>query len=428
VDLRAAEPTLAPSLLRHDRHLLAALLVAGAAAWAVALVLLLDSGLIDLQVYRTGGQAWSDGVPLYDRTFPAPLPGPALPFTYPPLAAVLFAGLAALPWWVAVAFVTGAGIAGLVLAGRLMASRLMAGRLVASRLVASRLVAGRLTEDRRRAAVLTAAAVAIAPLLEPVRESVSFGQINLLLLGVIAADCLLPKTPWPRGMLIGLAAAIKLTPAAFVLFFVARRQWRPVLVAAGTFIAAGVAGLLLAPSDTREYWLGALLDPSRIGGLEFTSNQSVRGVLHRLGLPPGIESFGWLGLSSAIGVLALIGVAELRRRGDEPGALLVTAAAALLVSPVSWSHHWVWVALGLLWLGALAWRRRSALLAALAAFVTAVFIAAPHWQLPYREGRELSWALWQHLVGNAYFWCALTVVIVAAAAATSVPSLRGQPR
>lgn len=408
-----------PSLLRHERNLLAALLVAGAVAWTVALVLLLDSGLIDLRVYRTGGQAWSEGIALYDRAFPAPLSGPALPFTYPPLAAVLFAGLAALPWWVAVAFVTGTGIAGLVLASRLVADRLTRDR--PSPASVSTVPGVRrfdvVGEGRRRAAVLTAAAVAIAPLLEPVRESVSFGQINLLLLGVIAADCLLPRTPWPRGLLIGLAAAIKLTPAAFVLFFIARRQWRPVLVAAATFVAAGVAGWLLAPSDTREYWLGALLDPSRIGGLEFTSNQSVRGVLHRLGLPPGLESLGWLGLSSAIGVLALIGVAALRRRGDDPGALLVTAAAVLLISPVSWSHHWVWVAPGLLWLGALAWRRRSAPLAGLAAFVAAVFVAAPHWQLPYREGRELSWAWWQHLVGNAYFWCALAAVITAAAAA-----------
>jgi alpha-1,2-mannosyltransferase len=437
VDLRTAEATFVPSLLRHERHLLAALVVAGAAAWAVALVLLLDSGLIDLQVYRTGGQAWSEGIPLYGRAFPAPLPGPALPFTYPPLAAVLFAGLAALPWGVAVAFVTGTGIAGLVLASRVVADRLTEDRLTEDRarplLTGVSAVPGVprpgvVGDVRRRAAVLTAAAVAIAPLLEPVRESVSFGQINLLLLGVITADCLLPRTPWPRGLLIGLAAAIKLTPAAFVLFFIARRQWRPVLVAAATFVVVGVAGWLLAPSDTREYWLGALLDPSRIGGLEFASNQSLRGMLHRLGLPPGLESLGWLGLSSAIGVLALIGVAALRRRGDEPGALLVTAAAALLVSPVSWSHHWVWAAPGLLWLGALAWRRRSAPLAGLAAFVAAVFVAAPHWHLPSREGRELSWAWWQHLVGNTYFWCALAAVMVAAAAATSVPSLRGQPR
>src|SRR5262249_19523042 len=137
---------------------------------------------------------------------------------------------------------------------------------------------------RTRVALLAAAAAGAAPLLEPIRECVTFGQINMLLMGAITADCLLRRTPSPRGALIGLAAAVKLTRAAFVLFFLARRQWRPVLVAAASFVAAGLLGLVLAPRDTRAYWFGALLDPARIGGLAFTSNQSLRGLLHRLGL------------------------------------------------------------------------------------------------------------------------------------------------
>jgi alpha-1,2-mannosyltransferase len=401
----APDSALAPRSLSSDRRLLGAVLVLSAASWVTALFVLLGSdpnGMIDLRVYRTGGLAWLDGFPLYDESFPGPLPGPALPFTYPPIAAVLFAGLAVLPWWIAVAVVVGTGVAGLALA---------------CRLAADRLVTRWLDGSGAQAMVLAALAVAVAPLLEPVHETVSFGQVNLLLLGVIAADCLLPRTPWPRGIMIGLAAAIKLTPAAFVLFFIARRQWRPVLAAVGAFVAAGLAGLLFAPSDTRQYWFGVLLDPGRIGGLEFTSNQSLRGMLHRFGLPAEVETLGWLGLSAVVGVLALAGVGWLRRRGDDLAALLVTASAALLVSPVSWTHHWVWVVLGLLWLGVLASRSRSPAVVALTALVLAVFTAAPQWWLPYRDHRELSWSWWQHLVGNVYLAGALAVVVTAAVVA-----------
>ena len=426
VVVRAAEPGLGAGYRRYDHQLLSVLVLAGAVVWTVSLFLLLDSHVLDLQVYRTGGQAGINNQPLYDPLFPAQLPGPPLPFTYPPLAAVLFAVLAVGPWWLALALVTASRLARLVFPGRVGAVQLsgqFAGQLHSR--FSERLAAG-LPEDRVRVALLTAAVVTVAPALEPVRSSISFGQINLLLLGAIAADCLLPRTPWPRGLLIGLAAAIKLTPAAFVLFFIACRQWRPVLVAAGTFAGAALAGLLLAPADTFDYWFGALLDPARIGNLEFASNQSLRGVLHRLGLPAGFESLGWLALSAAIGALTLFAVSRLRERGDALGGLLVTASASLLVSPVSWVHHWVWVAPGLLWLGMAAWRRRSAALAALTALVTTVFIAEPHHWVPNHDRRELEWAWWQHLVGDAYFWCALAAVLVAAVAVQSVPSVRGQ--
>lgn len=388
--------------MRTDRRLVG-LLLAAVVLWTAALAVLLGSeqnGLIDLRVYRTGGLAWLRDLALYDRAFPWSLPGPQLPFTYPPLAAVLFAGLAVLPWWMAVALVIGSGVAGLAVTCWLVASRLS-------------------TRDLP-AVLLAVGAVAAAPLLEPVRETVSFGQVNLLLMGAIAADCLLRRTPWPRGMLIGLAAALKLTPAAFLLFFVARRQWRPVVVAAATFVAAAGLGWLLAPSDTRQYWFGALLEPARIGGLEFTSNQSLRGTLHRFGLPAGVETATWLGLSAVIGVLALLAVARLRRAGDDAAALLVTAAAALLVSPVSWSHHWVWAVPGLLWLVVHSRHRPSGgprRAAALPPGVFLVFATAPFWWLPYREERELHWAPWQHVLGNAYVWVGLAVVITAALSA-----------
>lgn len=380
--------------MRSDRRLLL-VTVGGVVLWTAALYRYLgpeQNGLIDLRVYRTAGDAWLHDLNLYDPDFPYGL-GPGLPFTYPPLAAVLFAALTVLPWWLAVAIVTACGLAALA-----WGCRLAAGWLAGS-------------ADRRRTALLATAAVAAAPLLEPVRETVSFGQVNLLLVGLITADCLLRRTPWPRGAVIGLAAAVKLTPAAFLLFFVARRQWRPVLVAAVAFVAAALLGWVLAPQDTRDYWFGALLEPARIGGLEFTSNQSLRGLLHRFGMPAGVESLLWLGLSAVVVVLALVAVAGLRRRGDEVAALLVTAATALLVSPVSWSHHWVWAVVGLLWFGEYVRRACSAPSIALFVLVAAVFVSAPHWWLPYRGGAELHWNLGEHLLGNAYVWIGLAVVV-----------------
>ncbi|HEY3262574.1 MAG TPA: glycosyltransferase 87 family protein, partial [Pseudonocardiaceae bacterium] len=271
-----------------------AVAVVAAALWAVALVTRVASdpiGLIDLQVYRTGGEAWLRGVPLYGPEFPTAVHGPPLPFTYPPVAAVLFAALAVLPWALAIVLVTGTGVAGLAVACWVAADRLAERN-------------GWLTSGRAPVALLAVATASAALLVEPVRHTVSFGQINLLLMGAIAADCMLRRTPWPRGTLIGIAAAVKLTPAAFVLFFLARRQWRPVLAAVASFVAAGLLGLVFAPGDTRAYWFGALLDPTRVGHVEFVSNQSLRGLLYRLGLPDGLQHVAWLALSAAVGLLA----------------------------------------------------------------------------------------------------------------------------
>ncbi|MFD9697717.1 glycosyltransferase 87 family protein [Lentzea sp. NPDC059081] len=307
------------------------------------------TGVIDLRVYLAGGEAWLAGTDLYTADFHGYR---GLPFTYPPFAAMLFSVLTVVPLAVAALLFTVVGI-GLFTA----AARTWAGYGV----------------------------IALCLLLEPLRVTLDLGQVNLVLLGLVAADCLLPRPFWPRGLLVGLAAAIKLTPAVFVLFFLCRGRWKPALTAVATFTVCG----LLAPGQAEGFWLHAMLDPGRVGGLAYGSNQSLRGLLVRLGAPEPV----WF---VAVAVVLALTVVVLPRLRDDLTALVATAAAGLLVSPVSWSHHWVWIAPALVLL------RGKVRIA-----VAAVFAVGPHWLLPTAGDRELEWTWWQHVVGNTYVWLAL---------------------
>ena len=336
---------------------------------------------LDLQVYRAGGAAWVHGFPLYVDHFARPVGGPDFPFTYPPIAAVIFSVLSVVPLPVAVAVVIVINLAALVTLCLIAASRQYGWGTLA--LVLGLAVAGG------------------SVLLEPVRQTLWFGQVNMVLGMLVAADCLLPRTRWPRGMLIGLAGAIKLTPVFFVLFFLPRRQWRPVFTAAASYVGSGLLGFVLAPSDTRAYWFGALLDISRIGRTGYASNQSILGALDRLALPRAVVTSLWIALSLAIVGLAWIVVLRARRAGEELIALLAVAVAELLVSPISWAHHWVWIAPALLLLASPAWHRRKLLLVA-GLPVVAVFATGPPWSLPWDNGLEKHWTWWQQLIGNGY--------------------------
>jgi alpha-1,2-mannosyltransferase len=331
--------------------------------------------LTDLKVYRAGGASWLRGVPLYTPDFPF-----WLPFTYPPSAAVLFGVLAVLPFAAAAALLTAASLVAL------SASTYWAVPLP----------------------VVPVVAVAAAFLLEPVRTTLQFGQVNLLLMAMVAADCLLPRTRYPRGLLIGVAAAVKLTPAVFVLFFLARRQVQPAVTAVVTFAAATGAGMLFAPADSLRDWYTTIFDPDRIGGADFATNQSLRAALTRLDLPA--TQVVWL-----VGSVVVLGLVwrGARRAPDPLVALLVVAAGGLVVSPVSWSHHFVWIAPALAYL---AYRARWVPLVAL----TGVF-AVGHRFLPHARHRELSWTWWQHLAGDSYLLIALAFLVWAAVGVHEVP-------
>ncbi|WP_436493740.1 glycosyltransferase 87 family protein [Actinokineospora sp. HUAS TT18] len=358
--------------LHRDGHVVVVFL-----AWAAATVaaFLTDRHFEDIDVYRAGGRAWLDGLSLYGPEFGETVSPRPLGFTYPPIAAVLFSVLAAVPRWLAITVFSAAGLAALGATAWLAARRLGAGT------------------------VAMVVAVLVGTLVEPVRDTLTFGQINLILMGLVALDCLLPRTPWPRGLLIGLAAAIKLTPAFFVLFFLARREWRSALTAAGTAVAVAALGFALSPSDSVHYWTSALLDTGRIGQPEMAANQSIAGVLHRLALGDTL----WPVLAALLIAAACVLAARLRAAGDDVGALIGLAAVGLLVSPVSWSHHWVWIAPALVYLVHRRWWIATGLAAA-------VFVTGPQWFLPRRDGRELEWNVLEQLAGNAYVWLALALV------------------
>ena len=334
-----------------------AVLLVGLAAGTAAFVLLgmhVTGSLADVRVYRAGGSAWWHGIPLYTKEFPS-----FLPFSYPPAAALLFSVLAAVPLPAAIGVLTAAGLVALAVTTSFGA---------------------------RVAPVFLVAAL----LLEPVRETLLFGQVNLVLMGLIAVDCLARRPSYPRGLLIGIAAVVKLTPAIFVLFFLVRKQYRAAATAAGTFVAGTALAFVVLPGDSVRYWTVSVFDADRVGGAAYATNQSLRGALHRLGIT---EDIVWPLLVPAVLVLAWFGA---RRAADPVIALLVVAAAGLLVSPVSWSHHWVWVVL--------------ALAAGLPRWPGVFFLVGQQF-LPRGDDRELAWTWWQHLAGNSYLLVALAFLV-----------------
>ncbi len=377
---------MSPRLLRPAA--LAALAAANLAAVTFFLLSYHQHGIsfgpdrIDLDVYRIGARAWLRGASLYGRLPPTPA-GLRLPFTYPPIAAVLLAPLALVPVTVAGTVLTLVTIALAAAVLRLFLRRL-------SRRCPSPAAAGWL--------------LPAALFLEPVRNTLSFGQVNVILMAMVAFDCLAVTPPWPRGVLTGLAAAVKLTPAAFVLFFLLRRDYRAAATAGLSFAAATGLGFALAGRDSARYWTSIVFQASRVGQPDYAGNQSLQGVLARAGLSPHAPAglAAWLVLSAAVLVVTGLGMRRALAAGEPCLALSLNAFAALLISPVSWSHHWVWCVPALLTLAGLARRHRSRLAAAAAACGLVIFAAAPQWWFPHGAGRELRWAPWEQAAGSSY--------------------------
>lgn len=296
----------------------------GAAVAAYALMVLAHPHALwtmpDLRVYRWGGLLARHSHRLYDATIDG------FGFTYPPLAAAIFAVLSVLSMptlrWLS-------ALSGLVA------------------LVLSVAIAGRML-GHRRAAISTGAALAVSAAAlwtEPVLKTLWFGQINLVLMLVVLADLSQRDGRRWKGAAIGVATGIKLTPAVFVAYLIVTRRFRAAAVAAGTFLVTVAAGFAALPHESRQYWLGGLfLSPGRVGPVDWSGNQSLYGMLVRLFGGEHAARPYWIAAAVPIAAAGLGVAAWQSRRGEELVAVVTCAVTGLLLSPISWSHHWVWIA------------------------------------------------------------------------------------
>lgn len=353
---------------------------------------------IDLDVYRLGGGVFMSGTPLYGEMPPTAL-GNTLPFTYPPIAAVIFGPLSliTLHW------------AGIVVT--VLSLALLFGTIV--------LTLVSLGYSPRTLMLWAAGAVfAVSMILEPVFSTFDYGQINILLMAFVAADCLSKKTPWPRGALVGFVAAVKLTPAVFVLFFLFRKDFRAAIVTGVSFLAFTALGFVATFSDSLQYWTKVLVDSDRIGRPAYPANQSITGMLARLGMDDSVRSMLWIVLSLMLLAVTFYAMRRAFATHQTALALGVNAVFGLLVSPVSWSHHWVWTVPFLVALGTLAWRRRNVVALAFVGIGVVVLHFAPHWQLAVGRWSGLGWPMWDQIAASSYVWWGIAAIVVAACAAT----------
>ena len=354
-----------------------------------------------------GGRAWLDGNPLYsDGVLFHTEAGLDLPFTYPPLAAIAFAPFALLSLPVAGAAITVTTLLLLVVSTWIVLTRLR---------VAERWPATTGPAWRRRC-WLAAAIVAPAMLfLEPIQSNFEFGQINVVLMTLVIADCVPRKTPWPRGLLLGVAMALKLTPAIFLLYFLLRRDTRTLLTAAISAVGATLVGFVFAWRDSLQYWTETVHDTDRIGTVTFNTNQNIAGGLARLGIDEGPRFVLWALACVAVLALTVWAVRRILAAHQPVLALVCVALFGLVVSPVSWSHHWVWALPSVLVTAVIAYRQRNVALAAVSAVGIVLMVVLPYVLLP--EHHESSASVWRQLVGGPYVWWALAVIAVSGAVA-----------
>lgn len=308
------------------------------------------------------------------------------------------------------------------------------------------------------------AAILVQQCLEPFTQSVGFAQVNTAMMALVMIDVAAPDSWKGRGVASGLAAAIKLTPAIAVLIFLLRRQWRSAITMVATSLTVTLLSWIISPSESARFFFDAMWDPQRAGDAYYTSNQNLKGFVARA-LPENAWSITWaitvalalvaaiwLGLriqaaatsvviphsaSDAVASGLLNTAAPAAPAGDatetaasdavaapsavaaspaspvlpENLATLLTAAVimtlGLLVSPITWSHHWVWGLASVVALIAVALRLKSAPLAAVALVQGALFIMAPHWWFSHGQVNELHWNVVEQLVGSSYTLAAI---------------------
>jgi alpha-1,2-mannosyltransferase len=393
---------------------------------------------LDLEVYRDAGLIVQHVHPYYDAHRASPLydwPGPpgfpGIKFIYPPFAALPFA----------------------VIPPHLRLLRVeqvsSAINIIAVVVAAAAATVGALGRERgltaKRGAGMVLLVTALALMTEPVQRSFYLGQVELVLMALVIWDVCQPDGRRWKGVGVGIAAGVKLVPLIFIPYLLLTRRFRAAVVATGTFAATVAIGFIVLPKDSSRWWLhGLFLRGSYDHNILYGGNQSLLALIERLS---GTGTHGvWLAAAVILAAVGLGAAAVLDRCGHRLLGVAACALTGVLISPISWDHHWVWVLVaaaaflyyGLAGRGWARWACFAAGAATVAIFgawatnlwgqraVLAGWNRGVIWAAPSGNNRELSWHGWQLLVGNAYVLTGLALLTLLVGTAVRVRRTRDQ--
>jgi alpha-1,2-mannosyltransferase len=307
---------------RRQRRLRAAAFVGlGLVILIHAVTVWVYDGYFDLRIYQGAIRHWVDGGDLYAYTLPTTPFG----YTYPPFAALVMLPLSV----ISLAPAAAASVAVTTVSAAAVLYWLVDP------------VARRCGWDRR---LTLAVAGILVVAFEPLGDTLRYGQVNMLLVALVAADLVLlvGRDRKAAGMLIGLATAVKLTPGIFIVYLVVTKRWRAAAVAGGAAAAATLLAALTAPGASRTFWTDALWHTERVGSASIVNNQSLNGLVARLDPAHPSKSLV-LVLALAALVVWVYRVRAAAAVGDEMTGFALTGAVACLLSPITWVHHLVWL-------------------------------------------------------------------------------------
>lgn len=293
-------------------------------------ILINPFGGLDFSIYRMGAMTIFD-----NEGFTKDLYAPAfveigvlkLPFTYPPFAALVFLPFAFLPLEVGKAImVLGTAAAAWWLSTIIYNYAQASGRALP--------LQGRLGRTGTIAALTI-----VVMLCGPWRRTFDLMQINPLIMALVLADFVRPATRVPRGVLIGIAGGLKLTPLVFGLILLVRRDWKGIATLGATFLTTIAVGFILLPNEAPQFWFSAISDPSRVGDINFVDNISIQGWLMHFGLKGTALKLGFYALAALSIALVAVLLYQLERRGKTLAQVAVTGTLMVALSPISWSHH-----------------------------------------------------------------------------------------
>lgn len=323
-----AEPVSPPVIVKDDTSGRTARRIVTVLAIAAALPALYLNGwkhdFFDLKIYMSAMDWWATGEPLYDYVQPDPVQG-ELFFTYPPLGALLLSPFALLPLNATVTIFTVLTVLAVVVTTRWLIDPVIA------------------RHHLPRVFTLTVAVLLVLAV-ESTRETITFGQINMLLVVLILADLLfaVPRNGRWAGVGVGLATALKLYPGIFIVYLLACRRWRAAAVASATAAGATLLAAAVLPLESWRYWTHELWATDRVGRTDYTGNQSLFGLIHRLTVPQEPERLLWLALVAVVAGYGLWQAARAARAGHALTGLTLTGLVGALISPITWPHHIYW--------------------------------------------------------------------------------------